>query len=39
MMDSIWMNIATIFINAARDKNVLQQVSTSLVFSVLSDFA
>ena len=36
MMDSIWMNIATIFMNAAIDKNVLQQVSTSLVFPILS---
>ena len=36
MMDGIWMNIATIFTNAAMDKQVLQQMSTSLVFSILS---
>ena len=33
------MNIATIFMNAAIDKNVLQQVSTSLVFPILSPIA
>ena len=36
-MDSI--NIATIFINAARDQRVLQQMSTSLFFSILSAIA
>ena len=36
MMDSIWMNIATIFMNTAMDnKKVLQYVSASLVFSIL----
>ena len=38
MMDSSynWKNIATAFMNAAKDKEVLQKVSTSLVFSILS---
>ena len=31
-----WMNIAIIFMNAAMDKQVLQQMITSLVFSILS---
>ena len=39
MMDNIWINIATIFLNAAMDKNVLQEVGTSLVFSILSPIA
>ena len=39
MMDSIWINIAIIFLNAAMDKNVLQEVGTSLVFSILSPIA
>ena len=30
------MDFATIFMNAAVDKRVLQQMSTSLVFSILS---
>ena len=30
------MNIATIFMNAAMDKRVLQQMSTSFAFSILS---
>ena len=33
-MDFIWMNIATILMNFAMDKKVLQKVSTS--FSILS---
>ena len=39
MMDNIWINIAIIFFNAAMDKNVLQEVGTSLVFSILSPIA
>ena len=39
MMDNIWINIAIIFLNAAMDKNVLQEVGTSLVFSILSPIA
>ena len=34
MMDFIWINVATIFMNAAMNEKVLQKVSTSL--SILS---
>ena len=36
MMDSIWINIGTLLMNAAMDKGVLQEMLTSLLFSISS---